>query len=132
MTDWVDDYMDIPFSDHGRDRTGCDCYGLVRLVLAERFGVTLPMLTAGYERTADQTGVAELIDATRPTLPLVPVQSPAMGDLVLVRQAGQPCHVGVMVTPHLMLHTEAATGPRLDDIRRVSICHRIEGFYRHG
>jgi len=34
---WASTYVGIPYRFAGRDRAGCDCWGLVRLVLAERF-----------------------------------------------------------------------------------------------
>ena len=39
---WVDGYIGIPFVLGGRERTGLDCWGLVRLVLREQFQVEVP------------------------------------------------------------------------------------------
>lgn len=43
MPEWPDAYVGIPWAWRGRDRAGIDCYGLVRLVYAERLGVALPV-----------------------------------------------------------------------------------------
>ena len=127
------DYLDIPFKDHGRDRSGCDCFGLVRLVLMEQYGITLPSLVEGYKDTEDRSVIAGLIDIAKPLLDftMVNADGPLPGDVVVIRQGGQPCHVGIMVGPNSMLHTEAGSGPKFEDIRRPHLAPRIEGFYRH-
>ena len=126
------EYLAIPFKDHGRDRSGCDCYGLVRLVLSERHNIHLLPLTEGYEGTQERALIAALVDVRIPLLKFAAVTGPIeSGDVVVIRQGGQPCHVGIIVAPHTMLHTEAGSGPKLEDIRRPHIAPRIEGFYRH-
>jgi cell wall-associated NlpC family hydrolase len=126
------EYLTIPFLDHGRDRAGCDCFGLVRMVLAERHGIYLPTLSEGYAGTEERVLIAGLVNANLPLLKFAQVHgSVENGDVAVIRQGGQPCHVGIMVAPHTLLHTESGSGPKLEDIRRPHISPRIEGFYRH-
>ena len=39
LPDWVSAYVGLPFKEGGRHRDGLDCYGLLRLVINERFAV---------------------------------------------------------------------------------------------
>lgn len=59
---WCADYIGVPFLERGRDRAGCDCWGLVRLVLAERFGVAVPSYAGDYATIADHGRLSELIN----------------------------------------------------------------------
>ncbi len=60
---WAAGYIGIPFRERGRDRAGCDCWGLVRLVLGERFGVAVPSYAGDYESVKDYRRLAELVEA---------------------------------------------------------------------
>lgn len=43
--DWTLKYMNIPFLDNGRDFSGIDCYGLIRLIYKEECNMDLPVHT---------------------------------------------------------------------------------------
>ena len=58
---WAGRYIGLPFEDHGRSRAGLDCWGLVRLVLSEQFGIALPSFAAEYRRTTDTGKISDLI-----------------------------------------------------------------------
>lgn len=57
MMSWAAKYIGILFVEHGRTREGCDCWGLLRLVYREEFGIELP----GYdERNESIQEMAEI------------------------------------------------------------------------
>ncbi len=134
MAAWWSDYVGIPFVDHGRDHSGCDCWGLVRLVMAERFGIALPSLADGYASTSEHRQVLQrLIAGQAPVLGFAQVDLDRVqpGDVLVIRQMGADCHVGLMVTDHLVLHTEQAKGAVVEDIRRPGLRPRIKQAWRY-
>lgn len=88
---WVETYIGLPFKEHGRARDGVDCWGLVRLVLAEQFKIDLPAYVAGYASTEDAVDIARLIRGEMG--PWIEVRDTHPGDAVLMRLRAQPCHV---------------------------------------
>lgn len=129
MEPWVAEYIGIPYLEHGRSRSGCDCWGLVRMVLTEHFSHVLPSLSEEYESVNSEL-TAALIDRHKPTVQAERVDEFFPGDIVVFRVLGLPSHVGVIVGPNYVLHIErgaASIAERLDSRR---ICSRIEGIYR--
>lgn len=115
-------YLGIPFRDHGRDATGCDCWGLVRLVYREQLGITMPDLGDRYSdayakgevsRTAaDATAESWNIDVTGQPLREL--------DVLTFTRAGIETHVGLYAAPGVMLHVMEgmlAAFERFDTVR---------------
>lgn len=126
---WAADYIGIPFAEFGRNRLGCDCWGLVRLVYADRLGVDLPSYAADYTGTAERDEINRLIGGQMSAWR--PVGEPAVGDVVLIRIAGRACHVGVVVGPDTMLHVEKGTDASIAKLTAPAWARRIDGYYRH-
>lgn len=128
---WAGHYIGLPFQDHGRDRRGIDCWGLVRLVLAEQFGFALPSLSAEYRHTGDASAIGPLIAREIPKFDAVAEGRERLGDIIVLRLRGAPLHVGLVLGDGQMLHAEDGIdssitryhGPRWQD--------RIFGFYRY-
>ena len=128
---WVAEYVGLPFADHGRTREGCDCWGLVRLVLAERFGLDLPAYAEGYATTADREAVARLVEGGKgPWQEITPGQE-RCGDVLLLRVMGLPCHVGLVVAPGWMLHALKGVDAALGRYGAMVWRRRVLGHYRH-
>jgi cell wall-associated NlpC family hydrolase len=130
IAEWAREYVGIPFADRGRDRGGLDCWGLVRLVLAEQFGKHLPSLSLSYESANDEEAVRDLVCAQRPLLKARRVADPVYGDVALLRLRGFLCHVGVYVGDDCMLHVRRGTAAVVDRLSSIIWRRRLEGFYR--
>ncbi len=131
VPDWVADYVGLPFRAHGRDRDGVDCWGLARLVLAERFGLSLPSYAGGYASVEDAEDIGRLIRGEMAPWREVPRGDEQAGDVVLIRLMNQPMHVGVVVAQGWMLHIEDGIDACLERYDGAKWRRRTLGIYRH-
>ena len=81
---WAGRYIGLPFQGHGRDRSGLDCWGLVRLVMAEQFGIALPSHTQEYERTTQVEKIASLVEREAKKWKIVPSGAEDCGDVIVL------------------------------------------------
>jgi len=121
------EYVGIPYKIGGRTKEGADCYGLVRLILNEKFGKKLPLLSEIQEGT--ETGNAEAICAGRPLIPARPVEMPEDGDIVAMNIRGRLAHLGVYWNGWV-IHTLSGHDSALDRFDGIRLKGRIEGIYR--
>ena len=128
---WAGHYIGLPFLDHGRDRSGLDCWGLVRLVMAEQFGVALPSYAHEYQRTTQVDKISDLIARESMRWKIIPAGSEACGDTVVLRVRGKPMHVGMVMGDRQMLHIELGINSVLERYVNPRWAERIAGFYRY-
>jgi len=137
---WVAPYIGIRFRPHGRDHDGCDCWGLCRLIWAEQFGLDVPSFATTYADVRDGAGVERTIrdnGTATETWRGVPAGQERPGDAVhmsgFTADFGKHAmHVGVVVTPGLLIHVERGTDAVIANYRRNRvIAPRVLGFYRH-
>lgn len=127
---WVAQYIGIPFVSKGRTAAGCDCWGLVRLVLAEQFGVLVPSYDETYT-DANKPTAAHAVGTLR-GIDFVELPYAEPGAAVVLRVKGLPWHVGIMVSQYCFLHVMRgieSVWERLDDLRWRN---RVMGFHRYG
>jgi cell wall-associated NlpC family hydrolase len=136
---WAGQYVGIPFVDLGRDRQGCDCWGLVRLILAEQAGLALPSLTTSE---ADLAGVGREFALAHASGDWLPIAGGAERDFDVVEMSMPtrtaegwlfgPLHVGLVVAAGWLIHVERATAAVLVRYREdQAISRRILSFWRH-
>lgn len=61
---------------------------------------------------------------------LDPGEPEKLGDGVLLRMRGHPFHVGLVLSPGWMLHTNEAAGSAIESFRSMQWANRITGIYR--
>lgn len=141
---WHAAYVGIPFVEHGRDRAGCDCWGLVRLVWKEQAGLDVPCHGTVYGATRDGRPIADAIRAGlagEEEWEPVPAGDERPFDAVLMKgfwwdeeaeaRKVSPIHVGLVLAPGTLLHIEHGTGAVLVDYRADrTISRRVVGFWR--
>jgi hypothetical protein len=143
---WVSSYLGLPYAQNGRDRSGIDCWGIVRLVLAEQAGLLLP--DYGEVDGLDLLAVARAMRQQSQAGPWQPVERIADRpfDVVWLRAVSRdgerlvnlPSHCGIVTRPGFMLHIERATDSAMVPYRAGAgvlphprIVHRVLGVYRH-
>jgi cell wall-associated NlpC family hydrolase len=130
---WVAHYLGAPYVHGAREgdvASGYNCWGLFAAVQREVFGRTL----AEYEGPLALRGNAAAMGAAAEALAaqfeeLAPGQE-REGDAILMRIAGQPIHVGVVIAPGEMLHSERGANACRESYRNSLWARRIVGFYR--
>ena len=132
---WTQRFIGIPFRDLGRDFSGCDCYGLNRLVMLD-LGVTLP-LHDGYEQADDHgvTGplIEQAIDAASSPWRPVPWAERRDFDWVVYRVGPLPVHLALVAGRDWVFHTRrgAASGSERVDSVPLRHKHALVGTYRY-
>lgn len=132
MYRWVKKYIGIPFVSNGRTADGCDCYGLVRLVLRNEYGVTLPELSNDYTDARNIRETKKLFREHLPVLAAEKIEGPQESAVVVITEQGWPCHLGIVAGGGYVLHTAAKTGCVCQRLSHPDVRHRIEGYYRVG
>ena len=136
MTHWTDKYIGIPFVAGGRDANGCDCAGLVLLVLKQELGVEAIDFQnyekAAFRRMEGYKGLGELMEQAAAAQWTV-VDKPKAFDIVRFRYGRYPSHVGLYAGYRdYFLHVEeSARFAQLERLSGLSWGPRFIEFRRH-
>ena len=127
---WAAGYVGIPFAEVDAGRRGTHCYGLVSLLLRERFGLSMPPEPDDAD-PGDLARNGSLFSAGALAFAEIPEGEEQPGDIVLLRQKGHAAHVGVIVAPGWMLHLERGTRCLPERLDERLWRRRVVGLYRH-
>lgn len=125
-------YVGIPFLDGGSTHEGCDCWGLVRLVYNENFGITLPEYNDVSSR--DLRRVAREMKKGASSDPVWrEVCEPRTFDVVLMRvfSGSIVAHVGIAISRDRFLHVERSSHAAIVPFGHPMYRARVAGFRRH-
>ena len=137
---WTSDYLEIPFAYDGRDRKGCDCWGLVRLIYREQLGIELPSFS---EIPATETPtVLAVMSGKSAGRPWSEVALTDIRPFDVVRMIGYfrgadgvryrgPVHVGCAIDSSTIIHIEPRQFVLAQPISSPALANRIVAVHRH-
>ena len=130
MHECVASYIGLPYKILGRDKAGLDCWGLVRLFYKQELGKSLPILNDDYSNAENRSETSQVV--TRNLCNWVQKTAPKNYDVILMKMAGEPCHVGVVVDTEkqIMLHIERGIDSCIENYGSFKWQNRIVGFFR--
>lgn len=124
---WAKKYIGIPFKWQGDTKSGCDCYGLVRLVMREQFGITCPDYAYSDAKDALRDAFAQGLrqkDTWRQDMA-------REGNIILLAINGHPLHCGLVLDESNMLHASQGANVCIERFNMDFWRSRHMGFYRH-
>lgn len=121
---FVERYLEIPYRRRGRCERGADCFGLVWLVLKQECGLVLPDYS--WVDPKDRQAFRDAVRTESIDTIWAPIAVWAARAFDVVQMSGPDGeHVGIMVSPVHMLHTEAASGPACQPLTDPILRHRL-------
>lgn len=128
---WCNEYIHIPFKEHGREPDGCDCWGLARVIYKEKLGIELPTLL-DYKNTKDSRAIADLYEEEHKEWENIPIGQEKEFDILVFKILGLPTHIGVVINKGMMIHCEYGSGTHITEYSKdIQWKKRLAGVYRH-
>ncbi|WFE92311.1 NlpC/P60 family protein [Roseibium porphyridii] len=128
---WTTRYVGTPYRELGRDRAGCDCWGLAVLVYRDELGIQLISYDGDYASVAERAEISALIEAGQRTPDWIKVSQPKPFDIVLFRQGRLTSHVGIVCASGRMLHQYGSDCAKIESYKAPRWQSRHVGTFRH-
>ena len=126
---WSNNYIGIPFKEKGRDRSGADCWGLVRLIYKEQYNIDLPSFVNEYPSVDDRDRIHELIAQYKEAWN--PVTGPSEGSVVLFRILGSETHIGVALNEQEFVHVREGSDSVIERFDSAVWKNRLIGHFKY-
>lgn len=128
---WSNDYIHIPFKEHGRSRDGADCWGLASVIYKEQFGIDLPALQ-DYNTTKDRNAIGKLCNEESKKWIKIDEGEEQPFDILIFKILNIPCHIGIVISKGIMIHCEYGIGTHISEYNKdLQWRKRIAGIYRY-
>lgn len=121
-------YIGLPYSPKGRDTTGLDCWGLVRLFYKQELGIDVPSYVQDYSDPSDRQSVSSaILDNLKFWKKR---DKPEYGDLLVFNILGLPLHTAVYIGNGDFLHAFKNTNSCIERLSSITWRRRLVGVYR--
>jgi probable lipoprotein NlpC len=127
---WWDKYIKIPFVEKGRDESGSDCWGLVRLIYKNELGIDLPSYDWTYNNTLERKNIAAQIEENKKHSWVIS-DNPKEFDVILLSVGGSPMHVGVITKKNHMIHCSKDINTCHVPYNNLAWRNKIKGVFRY-
>jgi cell wall-associated NlpC family hydrolase len=125
----VSKFSKIPFSEKGRNFSGCNCHGLVQVIYSVNLNVQLPAYHDEYDTLEDREELSRLVEQGK--VDWREVESPEPYDLILFRLRSMPTHLGVYIGKGKFIHCMRDSGTSVEKLNSIVWKERVVGYYRH-
>lgn len=126
---WASKYIGAEFQDGGRGPK-YDCWGLLRKVYSDEFGIELISYKADYSDTKDYKAIFSLFQEEHNNWSAV-IGEPRVGDAIALRIVGLPIHFGIVCGDGKFIHTLEETNAVIERYDSPRWKSRVTGFWRH-
>ena len=121
-------YIGLPYAANGRDESGIDCWGLVRLFYKQEYDIELPSYIEEYAGAYD-TRILGMMDLYKNNW--AQVAQPEVGSVIVFNILGEPFHVGIYIGDDKFIHARDGMDSVVESVNSPRWAKRIEGYYKY-
>ena len=121
-------YIGLPYAANGRDESGIDCWGLVRLFYKQEFNIDLPSYTGEYDGAYD-TRILQMVAEYKNNWEQP--SEPEVGSVIVFNILGEPFHVGVYIGEGKFIHAREGMDSVIESVNSPKWAKRVEGYYKY-